>query len=223
MRQAQRHNERAPPWVKERRYEVLVQQKVDGWLRNRAVGWCLREAFFLKFLRETPKSDNVFGQAGNAHASAELPPVQEPSLALFVRHSASAKPVQPVNGAENKSREHVEEIVVRDAEATVHVINSAKGAPRPVAVETAAQDFPYEDRRVVVTFERPIGEFARSVQKAGNRRNSKGLQKGKFKRFVDIPCKMDMGKPPGCALCTNQLRRFLPGREFVFACGKGLI
>ena len=161
-RRTQRHHERAPRRVKDLRYEILAQEKVDGWLRDRPVGRCLREAFFLEFIREIPKCAEIRRQAGNAHASAELPPVKT-AFFLFVRHSAPAKLVQPINGAENKSREHIEEIVVRDAEAAVHVINSAKGAPRPVAVQTIAQDFPDEDRRVVVTFERPIREFARSV------------------------------------------------------------
>jgi hypothetical protein len=44
-------------------------------LRNRPVGWRLREAFFLELIREIPKRAEIRRQTGNAHTPAELPPV----------------------------------------------------------------------------------------------------------------------------------------------------
>ena len=90
-----------------------------------------------------------------AHAPAELLIVAQPRQLLLRREGAAAVFGHPVDRVEDEGREHVEIVVIGDAEAAMHGVDAVECLAGAVAAKTVLTDFGEQQFGVVVALARP--------------------------------------------------------------------
>ncbi|HEY6705543.1 MAG TPA: hypothetical protein VI010_15720 [Xanthobacteraceae bacterium] len=103
---------------------------------------------------------------------------------------------------EREGRQHVKEILVRDAEAAVNGIHPGDGAFAQVGVEAVLDDGGEDQIRVVIAPLRPPFELAGGVQYARDPRARESAKQRELERARDVPREVVASEPVGDRLAA---------------------
>src|SRR5262245_56377540 len=118
-------------WLRARADARAVETSLRTWRASpghRAPRLGAAEAGGLVVAVELLECRQVLGDVANMHALADLAPEAEPAPSLLDGQRPPAEAIEPAQRLERESRQHVEEILIRDAEAAVNGVHPGDGA-----------------------------------------------------------------------------------------------
>src|SRR5262245_20878125 len=136
------------------------------------------------------------------HALADLAPESEPAPSFLVRQRSPAEAIEPAQRLEREGRQHVEEILVRNAKPAVNGIHLGDGASAQVGLEAVLDNRGEDQIRVVIAPLRPPFELAGGMQYARDPRTREGAEQRELERARDVPREVVASEPVGDRLAA---------------------
>src|SRR6266540_1344146 len=141
----------------------------------------------------------AIGNVLDAHPPADFAPEVEAREALLLDQTAPTEPLVPADGLEDKRREHVQEVLVRDLEAAVQAVHAADRARSLGGVVAGLDDRAQDQVGVVVPALGALRELARGVEQLRDRRRAERPEERELERASRVEGEfvhgVDVGDP----------------------------